>query len=91
MVGTGGRVFVPKKVVEQVGILGKDGLLRIEAGFSARGGAEGWKDVSAHIYAPRSNLADAPSGRVDPEQDFGYYDEDRDIRPENMELFNWDT
>jgi len=90
-VGAGGRVMVPAAVVRQVGILGKDGLRRIQAEFSARGGPEGWANVGAHLYAPREGLANATAGKVDPKEDFGWYDPEMDISPDDEEGWNWDT
>lgn len=92
-----GRVNIPKKIMNNWGIKGKDGRMRIAVDFSTkrstakRGGASNhWKQVAAVISTPGKESKDAKTGAI------ALYDFDDigqpisdELLPETDEDFTW--
>ena len=67
-VGVDGRVNIPKAVMEQYGVRGDDGRMRVNVEFATQKGIDGWKDVAAVISRPsvldKNSATGALSGRI---------------------------
>jgi len=57
-----GRVNIPKKIIKEYGVKGKDGRLRIEINFSSKKGVSGWLDLAATVSRPHSVSKDLGTG-----------------------------
>jgi len=57
-----GRVNIPKHIMQEYGVKGTDGRLRIGIQFSTKAGVDGYKHVSAVVKKPPASLKDAKQG-----------------------------
>lgn len=87
-----GRVNIPKRVMNNYGVTGKDGRKRIAINFSTKPGTktkENWKNVAAVISVPDKASRNLKTGTRplvgDPEQ----YDDSDDLMPETEEDYAW--
>lgn len=59
-----GRVNIPKSIMQEYGIKGDDGRLRIGIQFTAESGKEGWKTAAAQIKTPPDRAKNQAQGTV---------------------------
>ena len=67
-VGVDGRVNIPKSIMEQYGVRGDDGRMRVNVEFATQAGADGWSEVGAVISRPsildKNSATGALAGRI---------------------------
>jgi len=63
-VGVDGRVNIPKAVMEQYGVRGDDGRMRVAIEFASQAGADGWGDVGAVVSRPSALDKNAQTGSL---------------------------
>ena len=51
-VGVDGRVNIPKSIMQQYGVKGDDGRMRISVEFATQSGADGWSEVGGVVSRP---------------------------------------
>lgn len=85
-----GRVNIPKKVMNDWGIKGDDGRMRVAITFSTRPGKDHWKRVGSTISTPGRESKNAKTGAI------ALYDFDEigfpitdELIPESDEDYNW--
>lgn len=59
-----GRVNIPKSIMQQYGIKGDDGRLRIAMTFATDGGKNGWKDVGGIVVNPPERAKNLGNGDI---------------------------
>ena len=93
-VSTDGRVNIPKKIMNNFGVKGKDGRMRIAIDFSSKAGKKGWKKVAAGIVKPgqaSKNLKTNDPALFDKYTMKGQpkLEETEEYLPESDEDYNW--
>jgi len=63
-VGADGRVNIPKAVMEQYGVRGEDGRMRVAIEFASQAGADGWGEIAAVVSRPSLLDRNAPTGSL---------------------------
>ena len=63
-VGVDGRVNIPKAVMEQYGVRGEDGRMRVAIEFASQAGADGWGEVGAVVSRPSALDKNAQTGSL---------------------------
>ena len=63
-VGVDGRVSIPKAIMEQYGVRGDDGRIRIAIEFASKPGIDGWGEIAAVVSRPAPLDRNAPTGSL---------------------------
>jgi hypothetical protein len=84
-VGKDGRLNIPKKVMDEYGIIGKGGRRTIEIVFAWHGEGGALADVGATIATPHPDMKNAETGDIAR----GFADEPHLLEPADSGDYNW--
>ena len=84
-VGKDGRVNIPRSIMDEWGIKGTDGRMRVTVEFSAKAGKDGWREVATAVSRPTEAFKDAQTGDI---IDRGVWLEDA-LEPVDVGEYNW--
>lgn len=87
-VGKDGRVNIPSRIMNEYGVRGADGRMRITIDFASKPGKNGWKDVGAVVSKPQKDLANAKTGDIQTKTDI-FEPEYDTLEPRDSGDFNW--
>ncbi len=64
MVGRDGRVNIPKNIMQEYGVKGDDGRMRVSIEFATQSGVDGWSEVGAVVSRPSALDKNTPTGAL---------------------------